>query len=140
MKLSREQIAEILKVIDADPLERVLITCVSGGVNIRIKEKKVIDKQTPFIEILRLSGMQVNFCKRCVRGNYGTETIVHLHGHHIIPKSAGGKDDIENGIVLCDKCHADLHASRWHIVSVIGSDSLEKLRKKYKVRYGVLHD
>jgi hypothetical protein len=32
-----------------------------------------------------------------------------IHPHHIIYKSQGGKDEPENGIGLCLKCHTDVH-------------------------------
>ncbi len=33
----------------------------------------------------------------------------HIEIHHIVPKSEDGKDDIENAIALCYKCHAEVH-------------------------------
>jgi predicted HNH restriction endonuclease len=138
MRLTMEQVNKLREILNVDTKDNLMITYNTNGFNVRIKTKKKIGKIIPFIETLKQNGMQVNFCRRCVRGNYGDEIVVHLHGHHIIPKSAGGKDDPENGIILCDKCHEGLHAGRWHIISIIGHDNLEKLRKKYKVKYGVI--
>ena len=32
------------------------------------------------------------------------------HAHHIVPISEGGKNTINNGIVLCSRCHEEVHA------------------------------
>lgn len=32
-----------------------------------------------------------------------------LHAHHIVYRSQGGSDDLENLITLCEQCHKDLH-------------------------------
>ncbi|MCL0053320.1 HNH endonuclease [Dehalococcoidales bacterium] len=32
-----------------------------------------------------------------------------VHAHHIIPKSAGGKDELDNLETLCGVCHAMMH-------------------------------
>lgn len=32
------------------------------------------------------------------------------HIHHIVPLSKGGKNTIRNGIVLCSRCHDEVHA------------------------------
>ena len=44
--------------------------------------------------------------------------------HHIIPKSEGGTDTIDNYIGLCFNCHNLHHLKRW---------SLDKIRKWYKI-------
>jgi len=33
-----------------------------------------------------------------------------VHWHHIRPRSEGGDDTLENGVALCEKCHALVHA------------------------------
>jgi len=35
---------------------------------------------------------------------------VSNHVHHIVPLSEGGKNTIRNGIVLCSRCHDEVHA------------------------------
>lgn len=35
--------------------------------------------------------------------------------HHIVLRSAGGKDATDNLCLLCASCHADRHAGRLHI-------------------------
>lgn len=140
MRLTIDQIQQIKDIIGAEPSDNVSIISKSDGFNLRLKKREKIEKYKPFIVLLGEMGVQIHYCRRCTRGNYGVEKLIHLHGHHIIPKSAGGQDDKENGLVLCDKCHADLHAGRWKVISIVGSTLLEQLRKKYKVRYGVLND
>ena len=41
-------------------------------------------------------------CAVCMNNDY-------LEFHHLIPKSAGGSDDIDNIILLCGRCHASIH-------------------------------
>jgi len=44
-------------------------------------------------------------CGLCGEGlNFSEE-----HAHHIIPRAAGGKDTVDNCIVLCDACHYIAH-------------------------------
>jgi tetratricopeptide (TPR) repeat protein len=53
-------------------------------------------------EHLVLSGRHCCLCEEHQGAN--------VEVHHIIPKSAGGTRDFENAIVLCFKCHANVHA------------------------------
>jgi len=41
-------------------------------------------------------------CQKC-------KTTNHLVVHHIIPKRVGGKDNINNLVVLCRSCHRKVH-------------------------------
>lgn len=47
-------------------------------------------------------------CQRCgdLGGPEGDST---LHAHHILPKSKGGEDQIENLITVCHGCHEQIH-------------------------------
>lgn len=45
-----------------------------------------------------------NYTCQCCKTKKGT-----LHVHHIIYRSNGGSDDIENLITLCENCHKELH-------------------------------
>jgi len=38
-----------------------------------------------------------------------------LQAHHIILKSKGGTNRVNNGITLCKKCHKELHEERWEL-------------------------
>jgi hypothetical protein len=33
-----------------------------------------------------------------------------LHAHHVLPRSRGGKDELGNGLTLCDFHHKYVHA------------------------------
>ena len=47
-------------------------------------------------------------CQRCgSRGGQKGDSI--LHAHHILPKSKGGEDRLENLITVCHDCHEQIH-------------------------------
>lgn len=45
-------------------------------------------------------------CKIC--GYY--RPPIHNHVHHLVPLSQNGSNTIRNGIVLCSRCHDEVHA------------------------------
>lgn len=45
-------------------------------------------------------------CTKC--GTYGTNKN-KLTMHHVIYRSKGGKDTLDNLITLCESCHRELH-------------------------------
>jgi RNA-directed DNA polymerase len=45
-------------------------------------------------------------CQQC------GETATSLHVHHIVPKTQGGTDDLDNLITLCPRCHHAVHKSQ----------------------------
>ena len=45
-----------------------------------------------------------NYTCQCCRTKKGT-----MNTHHILPKSQGGSDEMENLITLCESCHSKLH-------------------------------
>lgn len=47
-------------------------------------------------------------CKRCCCICH-TFCGIHIELHHIVPKSEGGSDNIENAISLCLRCHSEVH-------------------------------
>ena len=51
------------------------------------------------------------FCQKC-----GLDSD-HLHVHHLIPRAAGGSDDMSNVALLCASCHGKADA----VVGVIGN-------------------
>lgn len=55
----------------------------------------------------RLISLHGNECKRC---GYNKYPILHIH--HIIEKSKGGPDDINNLELICPLCHAEEHYLR----------------------------
>lgn len=46
-------------------------------------------------------------CKLC---RYHKEPVKN-HCHHVIPISEGGKNTLRNGIILCSRCHDEVHAN-----------------------------
>lgn len=59
-------------------------------------------------------------CQHC----HGKTGDVRLDVHHIIWKSKGGPDDVDNLITLCHTCHEDLHKNRFQL------EVSEDLKKK----------
>ena len=53
-------------------------------------------------------------CKIC---GYYKESISN-HVHHIIPLSEGGKNNIRNAIILCSRCHNEVHAN---VITILNS-------------------
>lgn len=66
-----------------------------NGVPIDIK-KEIIDRDS-------------NVCQLCVE--VCAENTAQVH--HIVPVSAGGKDEHSNLILLCAKCHTSVHQKGW---------------------------
>ena len=58
----------------------------------------------------------------------------HIAGktpHHILPRGAGGKDDITNLIPLCSQCHGKIHREgtrKWR--EELENRVLERLQRK----------
>ena len=138
MKLTTKQMNEIKKILDINDSEYVHFSFVSSGFNVRITQRSKAENKKPFIEILKESGVDISYCRKCLKTTQHHGIVIHAH--HIIPKSAGGKDDPENGLPLCFECHMNLHDKIWHIADIVKSSVLELLRKKYKVRYGIKYD
>lgn len=73
-------------------------------------------------------------CRLCGdwKGKYYSETgavVEDIHAHHIIPKSQGGPDTMENLITLCDLCHGVVTPQWW---KWFGIDKIENGRQKMK--------
>lgn len=47
--------------------------------------------------------------------------------HHIVPKSQGGSDKIDNGISLCPNCHDEVHCdfAPGRVTRIYNSDELK---------------
>lgn len=71
-------------------------------------------------------------CRLCGdwKGKYYPETdaiVEDIHAHHIIPKSQGGTNTMENLITLCDLCHGVVTPQWW---KWFGIDKIENGREK----------
>ncbi len=47
---------------------------------------------------------------KCTRCGATKGEALQLHSHHIIPRSAGGEDALDNLTTLCIECHIEAHA------------------------------
>lgn len=72
-------------------------------------------------------------CQRCGAkgGKEGDRRVV---AHHVIPKSEGGGDGLDNLITLCHRCHARVHPENAKLspASQPASDIADKAREMYK--------
>ena len=41
--------------------------------------------------------------------------ISHCITHHIVHWQYGGTTDLRNGVLLCVRCHTQVHHDKWHI-------------------------
>lgn len=62
-------------------------------------------------------GRKCRACKRSVDPN-ATDMLRRAHHHHVVFRSAGGKDETGTLMLACARCHADIHA---HRMTVIGN-------------------
>jgi 5-methylcytosine-specific restriction endonuclease McrA len=53
---------------------------------------------------------QENICSVCLNVSDSG-----AHGHHLIPFSEGGSENLSNFLTLCKSCHADWHSGRLKI-------------------------
>ncbi len=82
----------------------------------RVKDK-VKDLEALRNRVIALHG---NACVRC---GYNKYPILHIH--HIVEKSKGGLDDINNLELICPLCHAEEHYLR-RFAGVVDLASLER--------------
>lgn len=68
-------------------------------------------------------------CRAC--GNRRT-----LDPHHVIYRSHGGKDELNNLLILCRRCHDDEHEKRLRIeiITVLSTDLDVKFWRTYDPR------
>lgn len=67
--------------------------------------------------------IQGEACKLCGYHN----PPVKNHAHHIIPISEGGKNTLANAIMLCSRCHLELHSGLIIIPQEIKDNLLYKI-------------
>lgn len=60
-------------------------------------------------------------CQECGL-KVGKETGLEKHIHHIVPKSDGGPDTLDNLITLCLICHATKIRKHWQLVEKAGDE------------------
>ncbi|MES1120717.1 HNH endonuclease [Enterobacter hormaechei] len=58
----------------------------------------------------RIKELQANLCIVC-----WTDDKKQARGHHLIPFSEDGGDNIINFVTLCDECHKKYHAGKLNI-------------------------
>lgn len=82
-----------------------------------------VSKLTTLDRVLQQDG---HTCQRCGAniGPSGAEAEVH----HIIPRSAGGPDRMENYVAVCKDCHNYLHAEGYKQMPDECPELLERLR------------
>ena len=98
----------------------------------KVGEREYIDP------ILKKSAMarDKNTCQCCKRG--GEQYIDILDAHHILPVFLGGKDNIDNIIMLCVACHRLVHlysTDDLHIDKALLNSSYDELSEDQKSRY-----
>lgn len=59
-------------------------------------------------KVLRRDSYECMRCSRDVGSKSGPKATAHVH--HICPVSAGGSNELENLITLCQSCHKQVHA------------------------------
>lgn len=110
--------------------DKLSITKVSNGWNLRVRKLvKPVGPEKDFRTILIEAGEDMTVCRKC-----GAKT--YCHPHHIIAKSAGGKDEKCNGMPLCFDCHVGdngIHLGKWSMLDIISEDFHFELKKRYGV-------
>lgn len=105
----------------------VVVTRVSNGWNVRFKKSaKPAPDRSPDRQYEPLE----NYCLKCRR-------FTQVYYHHVVSKGAGGGDDFDNKIPLCEDCHTGnngLHAGKWKIEEVVPEYKLAELKIRYNVR------
>ena len=79
-------------------------------------------------------------CRLCGdwKGKFYPETsaiVEAIHAHHIIPKSQGGPDTMENLITLCDLCHAVPTHQWWRWFGIDKIQNGKQKMEKVKLRF-----
>ncbi len=105
--------------------EGIIISKVVNGYNIRYKPQMI--KAVNYVNLFW--NEEERFCRKC---GYTYD----LHFHHIVSKAAGGKDEKENGLILCFDCHVGnngLHKGKWRIGEIVPHYKIKRLQCKYGV-------
>lgn len=90
--------------------ERKDLTCTVGKIcEYCITRNESLLTQRSFDETQKkiMYKQQGGICPDC-----GKEiTFKQMHAHHLLPYMAGGRTEIDNGVMLCSKCHTVRHAN-----------------------------
>lgn len=81
----------------------------------------------------QIDNYQCQICSDWQGKKYDSGVIVEIQTHHIIPKSEGGRNALENLITLCDFCHAVVTSQRWkeYFGNKGTSQNMEWIRKEF---------
>lgn len=81
-------------------------------VDLALEKKKADETQWRTVCAL-VDARDERTCRCCdKRTNPDMTGLLRGHRHHIVYRSAGGKDDTANVVTLCPKCHDDEHIKR----------------------------
>lgn len=72
---------------------------VSNSVSQKERQKQIFEDE--FLAVRTAVLKRDNY--RCVNCR---KTGKHLHAHHIVPRSEGGTNDLDNLVTLCERCHS----------------------------------
>ena len=60
--------------------------------------------------------------------------------HHILHRSFGGDDHLDNGLLLCHKCHMLMHDGCWDVQAAIGRTLVSQYPEKIAHVHALLGD
>lgn len=81
-------------------------------VELALEKKAADDKQWREV-CAKVDARDERSCRCCdKRTNPDMTGLLRGHRHHIVYRSAGGRDDTGNVVTLCPKCHDDEHVKR----------------------------
>jgi hypothetical protein len=68
-------------------------------------------------------------CRACgwSRSDFSAQSPRYLELHHLMPHASGGANSVENLLVLCSKCHDEVHAGRLVSVQVNGVTAFKRI-------------
>lgn len=116
----------------ADSHKEQFVQDIADTKNARVVERVVYFRdQAKAQEAKRLAGFA---CQVCGKGMTDlADKSRFVHAHHAKPLGEGGKDEIENLVVLCPNCHSNAHSrssklvlisGRWKFVSIGGNQAV----------------
>jgi hypothetical protein len=100
-----EKLSELIARKEANELDvsmaKIIEYCITRD------EKLLKHRQFNDVQRTTLYNRQKGICPDC--GQYFSKA--DMHAHHIIPWYGGGRTELENGVMLCKKCHTSRHAN-----------------------------